>query len=458
MAGRTGIGIGLGSFITILSITWVGLFVTTVAFMAKGSAARRQFEDLQKNNDQYITEGEKASDEVKQMQRVAGSKQSLTKYLLEQQRTTMRLASGNEKMSIEELQKAIDQLPGGKNSNLLQVLRDRVLDLTTANKRLDDAIQARDQALQDRQAEVARVAALEENYRKTMDAARADVEQYKGGVDANSRDLEAYKRDMEARVDKIRSNAQDELAELNARISDLEKEVLLGRDTVARLQAELKGRSPSVTDEYALVDARIIGINGGDNTVYLDVGTRKKAVLGLTFEVYNDASSLRPNAISGDYPAGKASLEIIKVDRESSIARITRETRGNPIVKGDVVANAVYDPNKVYTMLVYGNFDANRDGVATQQEAEMIRSLINEWGGRVVDDLEGSVDFLILGQKPTIPPAPPQGSPVALIQEYIRVKKIADRYDELLRQAQATSLPVLNENRLYTLIGKSFGL
>jgi hypothetical protein len=458
MAGRTSIGIGLGSFITILSITWVGLFVSTVAFMAQKSAAVRRYDELQKKNDQFITEAEKASDEVKQIQNAASKEnRSLTQHLLEQQRTAMRLATGNEKATIESVQKSLEEL-GGRNSNLLQVLRDREIQLGTARKTADEAVKARDQALQDRQNEVERVKALEENYQKTMTASQGEVDQYKSSVDALSAELGTFKQDMEVRIDKIRADAQDELAERNSRIIDLERENVLHRSTIARLQDELKGRTPGVTAEFSLADGRIIGLDAAENTVYLDIGSRHKVNVGTTFEVYSEPTAIRPNETTGDYPPGKASLEVIKVDRDSSVARITTEKRGNPVVKGDVIANAVYDPNKVYTMLVYGNFDANRDGTATQQEANSIRVLIEEWGGKVVDELQGNVDFLVLGQKPVIPPPPPEGSPGALIQEYIRVRRISDRYDELLRQAQSTSLPVLNENRLYTLIGKRFGI
>lgn len=459
MAGRTGIGIGLGSFITILSITWVGLFVTTVAFMAQKNAAQKKFDDLQQRNDQYITEGEKGSDEVKQMQAAAGRRQqSLVKFLLEDQRTAMRLATGNEKTNIEGLQKTLEGFAGGRSGNLLQVLRDREIELATARKNAEDASKARDQALQDRQNEVARVAAIEDNYNKTMEATRAEVVAYKSEVDRLSTEIDSYKKDGEGRIDKIRADFQDELAERNAQISDLEKEVVLGRSTIVRLQDELKGRTPGVKDEHAIVDCRIIGLDAAENAVYIDIGSRQKVREGLTFEVYSEPTAVRPDPTTGEYPAGKASLEVIRVDRDSSIARITREKRGNPVVKGDVAVNAVFDPNKKYTMLVYGNFDANRDGVATQQEAAAVRVQIEEWGGRVVDELQGNVDFLILGEKPTIPPPPPEGSPGALIQEYIRVKRIADQYDQLLLQAQQTSLPILNENRLYTLIGKRFGI
>lgn len=458
MAGRTGIGIGLGSFITILSITWVGLFVTTVVFMAGQSRANRMYKSLQEQNDQYITESEIASDDVKQIQSVAtrGNK-SLVKHLMDSQRETMRLATGNEKMTIEGLQQELERA-GARNSNLLQVLRDRNLDLTNTKKQAEDAIKARDQAMQDRENEVARVAAIASAHEETMEANRASVALYKNEVDAHGAEIDRLKQDAEVRIEGIRADFQDQLAATNAQISDLERQLVISRGNERRLQAELKGKNPTIDSEMALVDGGVIGLDSAENNVYINIGAKQKVKVGMSFEVYSEATAIRPDPTTGDYPAGKASIEVLKVDGDSAVARVTREKRGNPVIKGDVIANAVYDPNKVYTMLVYGNFDANRDGVATQQEASSVRVLIEEWGGKVVNALEGNVDFLVLGQKPVIPPAPPEGSPGALIQEYIRVKRIADQYDELLRQAQSTSLPVLNENRLYTLIGKGRGI
>ena len=73
----------------------------------------------------------------------------------------------------------------------------------------------------------------------------------------------------------------------------------------------------------------------------------------------------------------------------------------------------------------------------------------------MLGDLQGDVDFLVLGERPVLPPRPGNDAPLELVQEYIRLDRIVQRYDRLLEQARATSLPVLNENRLYTLLGAS---
>lgn len=118
-----------------------------------------------------------------------------------------------------------------------------------------------------------------------------------------------------------------------------------------------------------------------------------------------------------------------------------------------MIANAVYDPNKTYKFVVDGLFDTNGDGVATFYEREELEALIERWGGRLVDTIDGDVDFVVLGERPVIPPPPGIGAPVAVIQEYNRLKLENQRYDELIDGAEATSIPLLNSNRLQTLIG-----
>jgi hypothetical protein len=177
-------------------------------------------------------------------------------------------------------------------------------------------------------------------------------------------------------------------------------------------------------------------------------------VLGMTFSVYSDKSQIRPDA-DGNYPRGKATLEVINVGESSSTCRITSEARGNPVVKGDVIANPIYDPNKTYKFVVFGNFDANRDGAATALERQDINAMIESWGGKVADDLTGDVDFLVLGERPILPPRPSAESPFEIVQEFIRRQRDVERYDQLSARATATSIPILTENRLYTLVGKT---
>ena len=70
------------------------------------------------------------------------------------------------------------------------------------------------------------------------------------------------------------------------------------------------------------------------------------------------------------------------------------------------------------------------------------------------DDLAGDVDFLILGTRPIVPPPPPPGADIAVLSEWQRLDRMARRYDDLFNKARDSSIPVLNQNRLFYLIGQ----
>ncbi|MGE3108207.1 MAG: hypothetical protein AB7G11_07580 [Phycisphaerales bacterium] len=458
MAGRTSVGVGWGISFSLISVVALGLFVTTVIFLAQKQNATKKFTELQTQIVDFVKDGERERDDIKQLKEAARRKnQSLVAFLMSSQGEMAQLATGSPKISPEDLQKTLDALPGGKSPNMLQKIRDLDAQLGLERKRSSDADAARQVAQTDLEKEVARVKALEDAHNESLTALNQQIDTYRGEVDKYAQEVGEAKKSMSEHEEKVRADALDSAAQLNARITELEREALLNRQTISRLQTELKGRSLKPGDEYALVDAEVIGIDPAENNAFLNVGSRQKVRVGLSFEVYSEPTAMRPDPTTGDYPAGKASLEIIRVDRDTCTARIVREKKGNPVVRGDVVANALYDPKKVYTMLVFGNFDVNQDGFATANEANDVKSLIAEWGGKSVDELSGEVDFLVLGQRPVIPPSPPAGAPNAVIEEWVRVKSLAERYDDLFNRATATSIPVLNENRLYTLIGKRLG-
>jgi len=60
----------------------------------------------------------------------------------------------------------------------------------------------------------------------------------------------------------------------------------------------------------------------------------------------------------------------------------------------------------------------------------------------------------VLGARPVLPPRPGVDQPVEVVQEDVRLERAVNRYDEGLKQATAMGLPVLNENRFYTLTGQ----
>src|SRR5690606_6003448 len=89
--------------------------------------------------------------------------------------------------------------------------------------------------------------------------------------------------------------------------------------------------------------------------VYIDIGASEHVLLGMTFEVYDKSSGI----VTDEFGTlrGKATVEVVRVEAGSSLCRIVRRDNGSLIYEGDIIGNAVYDPNMTLRFHVYGEFD-----------------------------------------------------------------------------------------------------
>lgn len=460
MAARTSAGVGVGVTITLLGVVSLTLFVLTIVFLSKYQAAQQELRRFDQEYEAFIKKAERNRDDIQRLKDVAqrSGQQSLVAYLADSMKESMRRVTGSASDSFDQMTSKLDRVDGAKSNNLLGVIRDREASLARAQEALKQAEQDRTTALANLAAEADRVKQLVDSHQNTIAAMNADIDRYKGEIEQFRQDISQAKLEMDERVGRITQRFEADRDALNKEIDRLRRDNLIRDETIAKLRGTAKTQILKPEDEFALIDGRVVGVDPGNSQVFIGLGEKDKVMIGLRFAVYSAGTAIRPDPVTGEYPTGKAELEIIRVGTDSSICRVTYERQGNPVVKGDLIANAVYDPKKTYKFMVYGNFDANGDGRVTDREAEDVRAVITAWGGQVVDDLVGDVDFLVLGEKPTLPPPPPSTAPIEVVREYQRLDAIAARYDDLYRQAVATSLPILNQHRLFTLTGKRAGL
>ena len=138
-----------------------------------------------------------------------------------------------------------------------------------------------------------------------------------------------------------------------------------------------------------------------------------------------------------------------RVPRHALARRARRSARATCIV------NLVYDKNTKYNFLVYGNFDLDRNGVATPQDAEVIKRLVTQWGGNIVSDINVDTDFVVLGREPEIPTASRDeldDDPI-LKARYDAAVAESEAYAEISAKAREYRIPILNQNRFLYLIG-----
>ena len=101
---------------------------------------------------------------------------------------------------------------------------------------------------------------------------------------------------------------------------------------------------------------------------------------------------------------------------------------------------------------MHGNFDLDRNGTATPADAEVIKRLITQWGGNIVNDINVDTDFVVLGKEPAIPEKPTEADPV-MQADYEKAVAAYDSYQEISKKARDYRIPILNQNRFLYLVG-----
>lgn len=343
----------------------------------------------------------------------------------------------------------------GANASLAQALRllnDRVQalqqDNATLNTQLTQAHNETQQAVKEREA---MLAAQEQRLKQVQDSANnaiAELATYHQQSDKGMQTLTQGTKQELASLQRDLSTSQQQIAERDEKIRTLEQQ---RQALIVKLQGQrVDPTGPVVRNP----DGKLIKVTG-DKTVFIDLGQTNQIIPGMTFEVYDGFTRI-PQLPAGDEKdnklQGKASIEVVRVGPASSQAIITRQTRGETLREGDVISNLIYDRNTKFNFVVHGNFDLDRDKTASASDAEIIKRLITQWGGQVVNEVNADTDFVVIGKEPEVPAVPENATPDVLAN-IDRLKREREAYDRVLQRAGELNIPVLNQNRFLYLIG-----
>lgn len=454
MAVRSGAGTGVVASLVIFVILTIALLIFTIIFYVGKTEALESAAAARADLDRFVREQERNDERVRALVQEAGTR-SVTGHLTHRYDELARWVSGTTPKSLTELKTEMEGLGVSPTGSVRGTLEDQTRRIRNLTSELDAARQTlanRDEAMQAQGRE--------------MQAMRAEHAQALAAVSESPRRFERaneeYRQDLRRSIETINRAKDDLRAEYDGRIADLESEIdERGRELVRlrsrieefeRIMNESRMRASS---PELLVDARVLDVDPANEQIFLDRGRQDRIVLGMGFEIYENAAAIRPDPRTQLLPRGKATVQVVQVGDRSSTAKIVRAVPGRPIGRGDVLANAVYDPNRTFKFLVHGRFDVDGDGIATEAEAEYLRSLVIGWGGQVVygEELPGDLDFLVLGEEPPMP-APLPGNPTpGQIEEWSRQRLANLQYNELFGQARQAQIPVLNANRFFILTG-----
>jgi len=454
MAARTGASIGVAVTITILGLTSVLLFVTTLVFYGQSQRAEGDLKQAQDEYAEFISDAQREHTTVRAvLDEARGQRRSVVEHLMLTRAELLNATAGDQTMSQAAFTDRLNSVEGAESQSLFDLIDSKNAEITRLIQRAEVAEAERRTAQIAAENESERVANIEAAF-------GAQGDQLQGNVDDVMAQLIQARDGYKSLADKLARQMEDssteyegEATQLASQIDSLQNELILIQDQLLRCRGEGNSNTILPLNQEALVDGRIDQVDRAVNEVILSIGRQDKVVLGMTFAIYSSATDIRPDDITGEYPSGKAVIEVVRIEDGFSRARVIESSDGNPIIRGDVIANAVYDPNKTYKFVVQGLFDTNSDGLKTRYERDELAALIERWGGEVVDELAGDLDFLVLGARPVLPPRPGPSAPIAVLNEFNRLQREIDRYNDLQLSAETTSVPLLNANRLQTLIG-----
>ena len=452
MASRSGAGTGVIVALVVFILTTICLLVLTIVFYSQKTESLDKEAQAIKDLDRYARREERSREEFKTVEGAAtGAGQSVVGYLMNQGGDMAGMVLGNRSASPAQIRAELGLGENDVIRNVLSDMRRQVQtkgnEANTANTKVADltkqieTLNAQIAQLQKQNEEVVGgISGTLGSYADTVTAAEQGYRQNLDTMGETRADLEKEWRDRYGELEKNSDAMRADNALMTERVKQLQTVV----DAI-----RIKPRNPA-----ELVDGRVVDIIG-DDQVFLNLGSKDRVVLGMTFEVYDDENAIQVDPRTGQELRGKASIQVTRVGENTSTARVTRSSPGRPIVKNNVIANAVYDPQHKFKFLVHGKFDVTGDGRPTAAGSDFVRSKVVEWGGTVIegDELTGDLDFLVLGAQPPVPPPLPPNAPVEQFNTYIEMRAARDLYDRLFKQAREAGIPVLNWNRFQVLTG-----
>jgi hypothetical protein len=357
------------------------------------------------------------------------------------------------KSAAEKVQKAAKlNLPTDSLTGALGALSDQVVQLASRAQEAQAAQKAAEN--QNQQLLAAQKQQLEDKD-KLIAAANQKVEQMQTEVKQAQEQATNAQAALQASANSSMKQLQEVNASLTSQIQTKDKQILTANKTISGLKTKLKTARVNPTDAIVMhPDGNIIRV-GDNQTCFINLGSRQHVTKGLTFEVYDKdrgIPALGDGMSDTGLPVGKASIEVFNVGPDTSECRVVKTQQGQQLVIGDLISNLIYDPTTAYNFVVYGNFDLSNSGVASPGDADIIKRLITQWGGKLQDKPDVNTDFVIMGVEPVVPPVTDPNNANEVLKSNEKKREL-EQYQAIVAAASQLSIPIMNQNRFLYFIG-----
>ncbi len=194
-------------------------------------------------------------------------------------------------------------------------------------------------------------------------------------------------------------------------------------------------------------DGKIIKTMLDQGIVYINLGEKDRITPGLPFTVYSSETGIPPDG------KGKAQILVNNVYPNTSECRIVQYDKADPVIEGDEIANIVFDPTRTYSFVVEGEFDLYGERRPDPLGNRRVRSLIEQFGGKVAEDITIDTDFVVLGEAPPRPPALEPDAQPNDRELYKQRMKMYDQWNAVKAAALTLQIPLLDTDRFLAFTG-----
>ncbi|MGB0715636.1 MAG: hypothetical protein ACPGXK_07155 [Phycisphaerae bacterium] len=384
--------------------------------------------------------------------------------ILEQaRRDTTTLATGNEDDDPTTVRAKRDKLFADVESSGVLARGAKLTDasLLGGAQKIFASLQGDHSKLQEMSKEVERLTAEVTRLEDLVSSQQAEFEKQAKLVNSKLKSVEedrdAFRKSSEEALTKAQSQFQErddqntrEITKERERVAQLEQDLVAVRNRLFA-QSQVSGGNSSGPQLLATAresDGEVLRADAGEDIIYINRGKRHRVTLGLQFAVYNGDETIPSDGSS------KARIEVVSVFDGTSECKIVDQKADQLIFEGDTIANPIYDPARAPKFLVRGDFDINRDGQIDKDGQALVKALVTEWGGEIVDELTATTDFVVLGREPRKPRAdsgrsltPEQSEAQARMQENW------EAYRRTVSTASSLSVPMLTQDLFMNYLG-----
>jgi hypothetical protein len=377
MAARDRNLVAWQAYVIVMSMVAVGLMVGLAISVSSHSNTNRSKDDALSRATQFENETRKLTAQIEFLKAMLGISQPTPDEwnklkessvgdaklvtLLTQYEKDMHLFGANEPIQNQNYPKLTETLIGE--------LRDRNLQIDTANRSQAELVKKTESAIKNESEARVKAEARADKMEKDLEVARAD---FQSKLDAGQQAITQVSETLQKKI--------AEFAKEKATLEAKSREDKERADKFLALNLKLNRRVREVEgEEFQSAQGKIVNTAEGGNVVWINLGSADELRPGVKFGIID------PNVTRLKEASPKAHLEIAEIlGPNLSRGKVISGNIQVPVVMNDLVYSVVWQKGRKMQFALLGKMDINRDGL---DDRDTLKAMIVQGGGVVTEDL-----------------------------------------------------------------------